>query len=92
MVPFVVRNERTLLHMTAAKRRQRDRGRIETLPSGSLRVVIFAGLNPVTGKRHYLKEVIPAGPRAGTLAEAARTRLLSQVDEKRNARTNATVD
>jgi integrase len=78
--------------MAVAKRRQRDRGRIETLPSGSLRVVVYAGLNPVTGQRHYLKEVIPAGPRAGTLAEAVRTRLLSEVDEKRNARTNATVE
>jgi integrase len=78
--------------MAVAKRRLRDRGRIETLPSGSLRVVVYAGLNPVTGQRHYLKEVIPAGPRAGTLAEAVRTRLLSEVDEKRNARTNATVE
>jgi len=63
-----------------------------TLPSGSLRVVVYAGLNPVTKQRHYLTEVIPAGPRAGRLAEAARTRLLSEVDEKRNARTNATVE
>jgi hypothetical protein len=38
--------------MAVAKRRQRDRGRIETLPSGSLRVVVYAGLNPVTGQRH----------------------------------------
>ena len=91
-MPRVVRNERTVLHIAVAKRRQRDRGRIETLPSGSLRVVVYAGLNPVTGQRHYLKEVIPAGPRAGTLAEAVRTRLLSEVDEKRNARTNATVE
>jgi integrase len=36
--------------------------------------------------------VIPPGPKAGRLAEEARTRLLSQVDEQRQPRTNATVN
>ena len=53
---------------------------------------MYAGADPVTGRRHDLVEVIPAGPRAATLAEEARTRLLSQVDEKRQPRTNATVN
>jgi integrase len=48
--------------------------------------------DPVTGRRHDLVEVIPAGPRAAALVEEARTRLLSQVDEKRQPRTNATVN
>ena len=37
-------------------------------------------------------EIIPAGPKAATQAEAARTRLLAQVDERRNPRTSATLD
>ncbi|MFC4945651.1 tyrosine-type recombinase/integrase [Pseudonocardia sp. GCM10023141] len=53
---------------------------------------MFAGEDPVTGKRHDLVEVIPAGPKAPALAEAARTRLLNQVDEQRNPRTNSTLD
>ena len=36
--------------------------------------------------------MIPAGPKAATLAEAARTRMLAQVDERRNPRTSATLD
>jgi hypothetical protein len=33
---------------------QRARGRIETLPSGSLRVKVYAGIDPVTKKKHIL--------------------------------------
>ncbi|WP_262419173.1 hypothetical protein [Micromonospora chalcea] len=70
-------------------RTKRQRGEIETLPSGSLRVKVYAGIDPISGKRHYLTEVIPAGR---TAAEKARTRLLAQVDERRNPRTRATLD
>ncbi|MFC4002546.1 tyrosine-type recombinase/integrase [Prauserella oleivorans] len=75
-----------------SKARKRRRGRIETLPSGSLRVVVYAGLDPLTGKRNYLTEVVQAGPRAATEAEKVRTKLLGQVDEQRNPRTKATVN
>lgn len=80
--------------MTAAKtgRPRRHRGEIATLPSGSLRVKVYAGIDPLSGRRHYLTETIPAGPKALTEAEQARTRLLNQVDEQRNPRTRATVD
>jgi integrase len=77
---------------SAAKPRQRVRGEIEALPSGSFRVRVYAGIDPITKKRHYLTEVVPAGPKAAKLAEKARTRLLSEVDEQRSARTSATVD
>ena len=73
------------------KARRRTRGEIETLPSGSLRVRVYAGIDPVSKKRHYLVETIPAGPRAAKEAEKARTRLLAEVDERRNPRTRATV-
>lgn len=53
---------------------------------------MFAGYDPVTKRRHYLKEVVPAGPTAEKEAERVRTRLLNQVDEQRNPRTSATVN
>lgn len=73
------------------KRRVRPRGEIETLPSGSIRVRVAAGTDPVTKQRHRLTEIIPAGPLAEDEAERALRRLLVQVDEKVNPRTAATV-
>ncbi|MFG3418705.1 hypothetical protein [Micromonospora sp. NPDC048063] len=77
---------------TSNGRRKRQRGEIETLPSGSLRVKVYAGEDPISGKRHYLTETIPAGRTAAKEAEKARTRLLAQVDDRRNPRTRATLD
>jgi hypothetical protein len=54
--------------------------------------VCTAGIDPLTKRRHDLVEVIPDGPSAARDAEKARTRLLSQVDERRNPRTKATVN
>lgn len=70
----------------------RQRGTIDELPSGALRVRVYGGRDPVSGRRHDLVEVVPPGPRAWKEAEAARTRFLNQVDEKRHPRTNATVN
>jgi len=75
-----------------ARRRGRDRGQIEDLPSGSLRVTVYAGVDPLTKRRHYLREVIAAGPTARAEAEKARRRLVVQVDEQRSPRTAATVE
>ncbi len=72
--------------------RQRKRGEVEVLPSGSFRVRVYAGIDPLSGKRHYLTEVVPAGPKAAKEAEKVRTRFLAEVDERRNPRTNATVN
>lgn len=74
------------------KRRRRQRGEIEVLPSGARRVKVYAGIDPLTGRRHYLRETIPAGPDSEREAEKAKTRLLNQVDEGRNPRTKATVN
>src|SRR3954451_21463423 len=71
---------------------RRTRGEIETLPSGSLRVRVYAGIDPVLRRKHYLVETVPAGPKAAKEAERVRTRLLNQVDEQRNPRTRATVN
>jgi hypothetical protein len=46
----------------------------------------------VTKKRHYLSETIQSGPHAVREADKARTRLLAQVDERRNPRTRATMN
>lgn len=71
---------------------RRKRGEIERLPSGSLRVRVYAGVDALSGKRNYLIETVPAGPKAGAEAEKVRTRLVNQVDEQRNPRTKATVN
>jgi integrase len=76
----------------AARPRKRQRGSIDALPSGALRVRAYGGTDPLTGKRNDLVETIPAGPDAARLAEQARTRLLNQVDERRNPRTKATMN
>jgi hypothetical protein len=46
----------------------------------------------VTGRRHGLRDVVPAGPKADSEAEKVMRRLAGQVDERRNPRTSATVD
>lgn len=71
---------------------RRTRGSVTTLPSGSLRVRVYAGYDPVTGGRHHLDETIPAGKKAEREAEKARTRLLNQVDERRHPRSSAPVN
>ncbi|GAB1645704.1 tyrosine recombinase XerC [Krasilnikovia sp. MM14-A1259] len=72
--------------------RQRQRGTIDALPSGALRVRVYAGPDPLTKRRHDLTEVIPPGSNAAREAEKAWTRLLNQVDERRNPRTRAKVN
>jgi integrase len=52
---------------------------------------VYAGVDPVRKKDLYLEEVVPPGPRQEKEAERVRTRRLSQVDEKRNPKTRATV-
>jgi len=88
----VTRSPSIWRHGEPTKPRQRRRGTVDVLPSGSLQVRVFAGLDPVSGQRHDLIEIVPAGPKAAAEAEKVRTRLLQQVDEKRNSRTRATVN
>ena len=74
------------------RRARRSKGGIEELPSGSFRVYVYAGTDPVTKRKHYLRELVPAGPGAAHEAEKVLRRLGNQVDERRHPRTNATVD
>jgi integrase len=75
----------------STRRRTRQRGGIDELPSGALRVRVYSGMDPISKRRMYLTEVVPPGPKAGDEAEKVRTRLLHQIDQKRNPRTRATV-
>jgi hypothetical protein len=52
---------------------KRQLGGIETLPSGSLRVSVYAGRDPITKDRVYLRETVPAGPNAEEQAETLLT-------------------
>jgi integrase len=53
---------------------------------------VYAGIDPVTKKRHNLIEVVPPGPKAWRQAEKIRDRFLHEVAERRNPRTSATLD
>ncbi len=64
---------------------RRARGEIERLPSGSLRVRVYLGLDPESGKRRHLVETVPAGPGAALEAERVRERLLGEVARRRSA-------
>lgn len=61
----------------------RQRGRIEER-GRNLRVVVYAGMDPVTGKRAYLRETVKGNDKAARKqAGKVMTRLLSQVDRQR---------
>nr|MDT0659167.1 substrate-binding domain-containing protein [Micromonospora sp. DSM 115978] len=66
----------------------RPGGEIEKLPSGSLRVRVYAGVDPVSRKRRYLTRTVPAGPTAVQEAERVRRHLLREAADAR-ARTTA---
>ena len=51
------------------RRRARARGRIEELPSGALRVRVYAGIDPVTASGALPARGVPAGPKATAEAE-----------------------
>lgn len=65
----------TSLDLREPEGRVRETG----LPSGSLRVSVYAGIDPAPKEKPYLVETIPAGPFAGRDAERVRTRLLNEV-------------
>ena len=65
---------------------RRQRGHIRKR-GGSFQVLVYAGVDPLTGKDHYLTE----STRDDTEAQKILTRLLAAVDERRNPRTKATL-
>ncbi|WP_433019931.1 GntR family transcriptional regulator [Kribbella sp. CA-294648] len=69
----------------------RGRGEEELLPSGSVRVKVYAGLDQVTKTRLYLTDTIKPGPDQKKLVKQAKTRLINEVDEQRNPKTRASL-
>jgi integrase len=67
--------------------RRRVRGNIERLPPGRYRAIVYAGVDPLSGREHRLRET------CHTLADAkmALTRLQRQVDEQTHAKSGITV-
>jgi integrase len=63
----------------------RNRGEIERR-GNSFRIKVYAGVDPITGKRLYLTESTTDEKEA----ERIRTRLLAEVDEERHARSKGT--
>lgn len=76
---------------TRTCRKRGERGSIDQLPSGLLRVRVYVGIDPVTKRQLYLSETIAPGPSAKRQAQKALTRLLGQVDERRAPRTRVTL-
>lgn len=76
---------------TLSRGRPRPRGSIDTLPSGSLRVRVYAGVDILTKRELYLSKIIPAGPNAGHEAEDVRDKFIRQVVENRQPKTNASL-
>lgn len=66
--------------------RPAPKGSIDTLPGGSLRVRVrvYADTDVLTGRPHYVGEVIKPGPHAAELAEEAKQRLVDEVQADRH--------
>ncbi len=71
-----------------APRGRRSRGYIEELPSEHYRAVVYAGRDPLTNKRRYLRETATTY----AAAELALTRMQAQVDENRHPKTAITLN
>jgi integrase len=68
-------------------RKRRARGSIGQLPSGSYRVTVYAGTDPLTGKMRQIRRTVK------TYDEAKKelTKLQRQVDEEKQPKSNITV-
>jgi hypothetical protein len=66
--------------------KKRQRGSVRTR-GGSHNFLVYAGVDPVTGKEVYLSE----STKDEKKIEEIRTRLLAKVDQQRNASTRATL-
>jgi hypothetical protein len=67
------------------------RGSISRMAGGSLRVRVYAGQDPITGRQRWLSQNIAAGPAELEQAEATCRRLVSRVRERRHPRVDVTV-
>src|SRR5918998_6123267 len=70
-----------------AGRKHRPRGHIETRSNGTFRAIVYAGVDPLTGKERYLRK----SAKTHAQAEIELTKLQSQVDEQRHPRSAITI-
>ena len=90
----MVRGTKLLTMCGMAKRdgkKKRQPGNDETLPSGSIRVRVYAGIDPVTNVARYLRETVPPGPDQKREVERVKAEFIAQVRAQRHPRTDATV-
>jgi hypothetical protein len=59
---------------------------------GSLRVRVYAGKDPITGRQRWLSHNVPAGPTAVEDAEALCRRLLTRIRQQRHPRIDIMLD
>jgi integrase len=71
----------------SARRKRRPRGHIEELPYGKFRAIVYAGVDPLTGKERRLREITKTHDEA----EVALTRMLHQVDEELHPKSSVTL-
>lgn len=71
--------------MAKAAGKSRERGSIRRR-GNSLQVLVYVGVDPLTGQRTYLPDSTTTKPMPSDI----RTRLLAQVDEERHAKTKST--
>lgn len=82
---------RVLVSSGQAPVRRGAQGSITRLPSGSLRVRVYTGSHPLTGRPHYIGATVADGPLAQEQAEEACRWLLGQV-RRRRLHSHATVN
>ncbi len=70
-----------------ATTKRRTRGFVEQRASGQWRAVVYAGVDPLTGRERRLKESAPTKK----AAQAALSRMQTQVDERRHPRSAITM-
>jgi hypothetical protein len=72
-------------------KKKRQLGNDEVLPSGSIRVRVYAGTDPVSNTALYLRATVPAGPDQKREVERVKAEFVAEVRARRHPRTNATV-
>lgn len=69
-------------------RKRRHRGHVETRPNGTFRAIVYAGIDPLTGKERYLKR----SAKTRAQVEIELTKLQTLVDEQQQPRTAIVVN
>jgi integrase len=71
----------------SSRRKRRPRGHIEQLPYGKFRAIVYAGMDPITGRQRRVREIADTRDEA----EVTLTRRLHQVDEKTHPKSSITL-